>query len=150
KNGCDFFESFAQHLCYQVTGEIIGSRAESTRSNDQICSRERFACCLLDLSSGVGDGYLAGDIIAEVSEAAAEPLLVCVENATQQKLAASIDEFNGHGRRGQCDSPGPEASSGRFNESHFFSVCFCCCSFCSFSRSSALMVSILAPFCISS
>jgi hypothetical protein len=51
---------------------------------------------LRDVARRVRHGDLPRDVVAEVGEAAAKPLLVRVQNAAQQKFAAGVDEFDVH------------------------------------------------------
>ena len=82
----------------QIARQIVGSRAEAAGGDDQIRAAQRFANGGLDVVRRVRHGHLAGHDITEIGEAAAEPLLVRVEHATEHQFAAGVEQFDVHPR----------------------------------------------------
>jgi hypothetical protein len=87
---------FAEQLRNQVTRDVVGSRAEPAGDDHQIRAGQGFSDGLLDVARRVRHGNLPRDDVAKIGEPAAEPLLVRVQNAAQQKFAASVYQFNFH------------------------------------------------------
>ena len=87
---------FTEHLRNQIPRDVVGSRPESAGDNHQLRPGQRLAHRLLDVVRSVRHGHLARDDGAAIGEAAADPLLVRVQNAAEQQFAAGVDEFNVH------------------------------------------------------
>ena len=72
---------FAEQFRDEFARDVIGGRAEAAGGNDEIRATEGFAHGVLDFATGVGDGHLPRDDVAEVGESAAKPLLMRIEDA---------------------------------------------------------------------
>ena len=83
----------------EVARDVVRGRAESTGGDDKIGAGQCFTHGLFDVAAGIGYGNLAGHDISQIGQAAAEPLLVGVENAPEHQLATGIDEFDVHDSR---------------------------------------------------
>ena len=88
---------FAKQFGDKFACDVIGGRAESAGSDDEVGAAQRLAHGVLDSAAGVRDCYLPRNDVTKIREPATKPLLVRVQDATQHQFTAGIDDFDIHG-----------------------------------------------------
>lgn len=89
-------QPFAKQAGDEFTGEIIGGRPQSTGGDDQAGTTQGFADRALNLIPGIGHRHLPGNDVAQISQTAAKPLLMRVQDKSQHEFAAGVNKFDVH------------------------------------------------------
>ena len=87
-------------------GEVVTRGAKASRGEDKVRPAQRFANGGLDVLRPIRNRHLAGNGPPEIGEAPSEPLLMGVQDPTQQQFASGIDQFDVHAEQGTAKRPG--------------------------------------------